>query len=83
MNDIDDQFYRRVTDFRQNGVKVLIALGGLSDSVGDKYDRLLSDANASRKFIASVMSFIHEHHFDGLDIEVSLFVLKTRIVKLN
>lgn len=71
--DIDDGFYKRVTDLRQSGVKVLLALGGLTDSVGNKYDRLLTDANASRRFIASVMAFIHEHHFDGLDIEVSQF----------
>lgn len=71
--DIDDGFYKRVTDLRQSGVKVLIALGGLTDSVGNKYDRLLTDANASRRFIASVMAFIHEHNFDGLDIEVSQF----------
>lgn len=74
MTDIDDGFYKRVTDFRQKGVKVLIAMGGLSDSVGNKYDRLLTDANASRRFIASVMAFIHEHNFDGLDIEVSHFL---------
>lgn len=74
MTDIDDGFYKRVTDFRQKGVKVLIAMGGLSDSVGNKYDRLLTDANASRRFIASVMAFIHEHNFDGLDIEVSRFL---------
>lgn len=73
MTDIDDGFYKRVTELRQKGVKVLIAMGGLSDSVGGKYDRLLADANASRRFIASVMTFIHEYNFDGLDIEVSLF----------
>lgn len=73
MTDIDDGFYKRVTDLRQKGIKVLISMGGLSDSVGGKYDRLLTDANASRRFIASVMAFIHEHNFDGLDIEVSRF----------
>lgn len=69
--DIDDGFYKRVTDLRQKGVKVLIAIGGLIGGVGNKYDRLLTDANASRRFIASVMAFIQQHHFDGLDIEVS------------
>ena len=51
----------------------MVAVGGLSDSVGSKYDRLLTDANAGRRFIASVMAFIHEHNFDGFDIEVSHF----------
>lgn len=69
--DIDDKFYKRVTDFRRKGAKVLISIGGLTDSVGNKYDRLLTDANTSRRFIASVMDFISLNNFDGLDIEVS------------
>lgn len=67
--------YKRVTILRENGVKVLIALGGLSDSVGDRYERLLADENNSRKFIASVMAFIYKYEFDGLDIEVSFSFL--------
>lgn len=69
-NDMTDGFYKQITDLRKKGIKVLIAMGGLSDSVGGKYDRLLTDANASRKFIASVMDFMHKNNFDGLDIEV-------------
>lgn len=71
MIDIDEQFYKRVTDFRQNGTKVLVGISGLSESVGDKYDRILINAQASRQFITSVMDFIQEHSFDGLDIEVN------------
>lgn len=71
VTDIDDRFYERVTAYRKEGAKVMIAVGGLPDSVGHKYDRLLTDANASRLFIASVMDFIQKYHFDGLDIEVS------------
>lgn len=67
--------YKRVTILRENGVKVLIALGGLSDAVGDRYERLLADENNSRKFIASVMAFIYKYEFDGLDIEVSFSFL--------
>lgn len=63
--------YKRVTILRENGVKVLLGLGGLSDSVGDKYARLLADENNSQKFVASVMAFIYKYEFDGLEIEVS------------
>lgn len=64
--------YKRTTILREDGIKVMVALGGLSDTVGDKYERLLTDENSSRKFIASVMAFIYKYEFDGLDIEVSL-----------
>lgn len=35
--DIDNTFYERVTAFRKKGIKVLIAIGGWNDSLGDKY----------------------------------------------
>lgn len=60
-----------MTDLRQKGVKVLIALAGSSETVGDKYDRLVADEENIHKFLASVMAFIHKYNFDGLDIEVS------------
>lgn len=67
----NELLYKRVTALRAHGVKVMIAIGGLSDTVGYKYDRLLADENNNRKFIASVMAFVETNHFDGLDIEVS------------
>lgn len=62
--------YKRTTILREDGVKVLLGLGGLSDTVGNKYERLLTNENNSRRFIASVMAFIYKYEFDGLDIEV-------------
>lgn len=35
--DIDNTFYERVTAYRKKGIKVLIAIGGWNDSLGDKY----------------------------------------------
>lgn len=72
LTDIEkESLYKRVTAYRKNGVKVMAAIGGLSDTVGAKYDRLLSDENNNRKFIASVMAFVENNNFDGLDLEVS------------
>lgn len=76
--DIDNHMYKKVTDFRQKGIKVTVAMGGWNDSIGSKYGRLLTDAGARRKFITNVMDFIKKHNFQGLDLdlEVSLFCLK-------
>lgn len=37
--DLDNDFYHKVTELRLKGVKVLIAIGGWNDSLGDKYSR--------------------------------------------
>lgn len=70
--DIDNKFYERVTAYRQKGIKVLIAIGGWNDSTGDKYGRLLSDANVRRNFITSTVTFIEKYKFDGLDLDLEV-----------
>ena len=63
------EFYEKVTSLKQYGVKVLIALGGWNDSAGNKYSRLVNDAAARQRFITSVLQFIEQHNFDGLDLD--------------
>ena len=58
-----------MTGFKAQGVKVMIALGGWTDSSSDKYSRLVNDAAARQKFITNVVNFIEEHNFDGLDLD--------------
>lgn len=37
--DIDNEFYLKVTRLKKKGLKVLIAIGGWNDSLGNKYSR--------------------------------------------
>ncbi|XP_025836304.1 probable chitinase 10 [Agrilus planipennis] len=67
--DIENDFYGKITKYRKNGIKVLIAIGGWNDSEGDKYSRLVNDPEARKKFIENVVQFIEEHNFDGLDLD--------------
>lgn len=67
--DVDNSFYTQVTDIKSKGKKVVIAIGGWNDSLGDKYSRLVRDAVARRKFIANVIEFIKKFNFDGLDLD--------------
>lgn len=82
---VDPNLYQQITSFRQKGVKVSIAIGGGKDSQGAKYGRLLTDANARKKFIANAVDFLKIHNFNGLDLdlEVSLFYFNIRIFKNN
>lgn len=59
--------YERITSIRD--AKVLLALGGWTDSAGDKYSRLVSDGSARRKFVVGVVSFLRKHGFQGLHVD--------------
>lgn len=47
----------------------MLALGGWTDSSGDKYSRLVSNASSRRKFVASTVNFLKKHNFKGLSVE--------------
>lgn len=67
--DIDNNFYSRVTALRKKGIRVLIGIGGWNDSLGDKYSRLVLDANARYNFVTNVIEFIEKYEFEGLDLD--------------
>ncbi|KAG5889208.1 hypothetical protein JTB14_033286 [Gonioctena quinquepunctata] len=67
--DFDNQFYKRVTEYKSKGVKVSIAIGGWNDSLGDKYSKLVNNPAARRKFIEHVLKFLDKYNFDGLDLD--------------
>lgn len=72
--DISDKYYEDLIAFRQNGVKISIAVRGLLDTMDGTANRIFTDANTRQTFVASAMEFIEKYHFDGLelDLEVSL-----------
>lgn len=53
------------------GSRILLALGGWTDSSGDKYSRLISSSAARRKFIAAAVNYLKKYNFDGLSLEWS------------
>lgn len=67
--DIDNKFYERVAAFKSKGLKVLMALGGWNDSIGDKYSKLVNSPTARQKFIAQALHFIEKYGFEGLDLD--------------
>lgn len=66
---IISDLYQRVTSIK--GSRILLALGGWTDSSGDKYSRLVSSGTARRKFIAGAVNYLKKHNFDGLSLEWS------------
>lgn len=64
--DIENQYYKRVISL---GVPVLIAMGGWTDSSGDKYSRLASDEIKRKVFASSVAGFLQRYGFSGLHLD--------------
>ena len=50
---------------------MLLAVGGWTDSVGDKYSRMVATSESRAKFIQSAVKFVTEHGFNGLDLHWS------------
>lgn len=69
--DIDNKFYQRINALKSKNpnLKVLISLGGWTDSAGNKYSRLVSNPSSRLNFNQKVIEFLTEHKFDGLDID--------------
>lgn len=67
--DIDNDFYNKVVAYKKKGVKVLIAIGGWNDSLGNKYSRLVNNPASRAKFIEDIIRFIEKYDFDGLDLD--------------
>lgn len=59
--------YERVTSLKD--VKVLLGLGGWTDSSGDKYSRLVSSSSARANFVEKLIPFLRTHNFKGLHLD--------------
>lgn len=46
-----------------------MAIGGWNDSAGDKYARLVRNAQARDRFVRHAIDFIEKYGFDGLDLD--------------
>ena len=71
-SDLDEKFYQRLVEVvrRTNpSARVLLSLGGWSDSGGDKYSRLVNSRSSRARFVAESLKFLALHRFDGLVVE--------------
>lgn len=69
--DLDNQFYKKVNDLKllNPKLKVLLSLGGWTESGSDKYSRLCASASARKAFVTDSVAFLKRYGFDGLDID--------------
>ena len=70
--DMDDglQGFKKATDLKYAypKLKVTLAIGGWNEG-SKKYSEMAADPNKRKIFTASVVSFLQEHNFDGLDLD--------------
>ena len=50
-------------------MKVILALGGWTDSGTDKYSRLVGDAESRRRFVDKAVQLLTDYGFDGLSLD--------------
>ena len=62
--------YRATVDLKKMNpsLKVLIAVGGWAEG-GKKYSAMASTMQTRSRFVESVVDFLREHEFDGLDVD--------------
>ena len=62
--------FRRFNNLRKTNpnLKTLIAIGGWNEG-SDKYSRMASNQQNRKTFIDSVLKFLKDHDFNGLDVD--------------
>lgn len=63
--DIDNNLYQRTTSLSKD-VPVLLAIGGWTDSTGDKYSRLVGEVSSRRNFIRQLITYLGKYGFQGI-----------------
>ncbi|XP_073944065.1 chitinase 10 isoform X2 [Choristoneura fumiferana] len=66
--DIENDFYGKITELRQNGVKVILGVGGLEDSEDEKWHKMATTPDSRKKFVRSVYRFLRKWNFEGLQL---------------
>ncbi|XP_017486088.1 PREDICTED: probable chitinase 3 [Rhagoletis zephyria] len=64
--DVENQYYNRAVE---SGVPVMIALGGWTDSTGDKYSRLAGNEIKRKVFSSNLVGFLKRNGFAGLHLD--------------
>ena len=60
----------RLTELRKYNpnLSILISIGGWNEG-SNKYSDMVKGADSRHEFVQSVLAFINEHNFDGLDLD--------------
>lgn len=61
-------FYGKITEYKLKGVKVIIGIGGIEDSIDFKWSQVIADPERRKTFIKSILKFLHQWKFDGVQI---------------
>lgn len=63
--------YRRFVQLKQRNLqaKMLLGLGGWTDSRTNKYSSLVASSESRKAFTSHVISFLKDYGFDGLDLD--------------
>lgn len=66
--DVENRLYTRTVRLA-NGIPVLLAMGGWTDSSGGKYSSLVSNKRNRENFIENAIPFLKRYEFSGLHVD--------------
>lgn len=58
-----------ISSAHQNGVKVVISVGGWDDVRTPRFSQMASDTSARKNFVSNIVQFILTNNYDGVDID--------------
>ncbi|KAL5281574.1 Cht3 family protein [Megaselia abdita] len=64
--DVENNFYERATSLK---VPVLLAIGGWTDSSGEKYSKLVGSETSRTNFASHLVSFLQKYGFKGIHVD--------------
>ncbi|KAF2900731.1 hypothetical protein ILUMI_05456 [Ignelater luminosus] len=68
LRETEKDYYKNITALRTKGIKVVLGFVGWTESIKEKYSRLINDPTARKKFIANAIEYIRDNNFDGLEL---------------
>jgi len=62
---------KRVNNLKSvnRNLKLILTLGGATDSAGDKYSHMVSNPQLRAAFVQKTVQFLKKYSFDGLDLD--------------
>ena len=68
-NDNPSKLSALVTKAHQNGVKVMISVGGWNDGNDSGFEQFAANASYRTAFVNNIIGFVNQYNLDGVDID--------------
>lgn len=61
-------FYGKITELKLKGVKIILGVGGIENSIDEKWSEMAASQDKRKIFESSLLKFLQKWNFDGVQI---------------